>query len=258
MILFHPSSLGNIMTAESKPIKNSETCKKELIKIFLFEKYKRKRLDVKSKYLKKGIEVENESIRIYNEMNGTKYVKNTETLRNDYLIGTPDVKDDIILEAKSNWDLDSFWDAKTTKLDTDYEWQVLGYMWLSKIKKAKLFYALCNTPYDAIQDAKFKLAREMKCIEDESEEYIEKCIMIERNSIFDMELFKFHYPYFDFHANPNEWIYDIPMSERLHVIDIPFDQDKIDRIKKRIDECREWMQTELFQTIPERIDVEGV
>lgn len=257
MIKFHPHSFGTIMTAENKPIDSAETCRKHLIEVFYSQKYGRKKLKLDNKWVKKGIAVENESIRIYNEINRTNYIKNTETLQNDFIIGTPDVKDDIILEAKSSYDIFTFANAKHSKLDTDYEWQVLGYNWLAGIKKAKLFYALSNTPYDIIQDEKRKLAWKMGCIEDETDEYIEECAQIERNCIFDMELFKYEYPYFDFHANPNEWKYDIPIHERIHVIDIPYDEKKIDRLKKRIDQCNAWMQTNLFQA-PERIDIEGV
>lgn len=257
MILFHPSSLGKLMAGEGKPIAKSVTCKKELIKIFLHLHYGRKRVDLKNNFLSKGNIVEKESISIYNIINGTNYVKNEETLTNDYFIGTPDVKADIVLEAKSNWDLDTHWDAITDGIEPAHEWQTHGYMDLTGIKKARLFYALCNTPYTIIQDEKKKLAWQMGCIEDETEGYIKICQQIEINHIFDMARFQYDYPYFDFHNNPNEWNRDIPITERFHVIDIPYDQSKIDRIKKRLDECRKWLEMTMKRfTIPERIDTE--
>lgn len=260
MIKFHPSSLGLIMT-EPKVKKDilSQTCKTHLIEIYLNKHYGRKKLQLDNKWVNKGNAVEGESIRIYNEIHGTNYVKNTETLGNDYLVGTPDIHDKIIdkmiLEAKSSFDLFTFSSAKHSKLDASHEWQCHGYMDLSGLKKAKLFYALSNTPYDIIQDEKRKLAWKMGCIDDESDDYKEQCAQIERNCIFDIERFKFDNSYYDFHSDINFWCYDIPVKERLHVIDIPYDQKKIDRIHKRIDLCNQWMQTNLYN-IPSREEIE--
>ena len=55
----------------------------------------------------------------------------------------------------------------------------------------------------------------------------------------------------------DNWKYDIPAQERLHVIDIPFDKEAIEKLKQRIEDCREWMNDNLFN-VPERIDIEGV
>lgn len=257
MILFHPSSLGTIMTdAKEKKEKLGETCKKHLIDVFISEYYGRKRT-LDNKWLKKGTTVESESISLYNSVNEKKYRKNTETLKNDYVIGTPDIIEDIIGEAKSSYDIWTFLSAKHGKLDKDYYWQVQAYMWLTGLKKAKLFYALCNTPVDDILDEKRRLAWRMKSIDEESEEYVERCKEIERNAIYDIESFKYENPYFDFHNDVDKWEWDIPAQNRLHVIDIPYDKSAIDKLKTRIEDCREWIQKELLTT-PERIDVEGV
>lgn len=257
MILFHPSSLGTIMTEpKNKSEVIGETCKKHLIDVYIAEKYGRRKT-LENKWLKKGTSVENESILLFNRMNDKKYRKNTETIKNDYVIGTPDIIEDIIGEAKSSYDVWTFLGAKHSKIDKDYYWQVQAYMWLTGLKHAKLFYALCNTPAEDILDEKRRLAWKLKSIDEETDEYIERCQEIERNSIYDIELFKYDNPYFDFHSDVDNWKYDIPAKERLHVIDIPFDKEAIEKLKQRIEDCREWMNENLFN-VPERIDIEGV
>lgn len=233
------------------------TCRKHLIDVFAEVHYGRKKT-LENKWLKKGILVEEESIRTFNTLNDTKYNKNTETIKNDYIIGTPDIiGDDVIGEAKSSFDLWTFLSSKHSPLDKDYEWQVQCYMWLTGLKSAKLFYSLCNTPAEEIMDAKRRLAWQLKCIDEETDEYIARCQEIERNAIFDMELFKYDNPYFDFHTDLDTWVYDIPLKERYHCIDIPFDKSKIHALQERIEACRKWMDENLFNT-PERIDIEGV
>jgi hypothetical protein len=258
MILFHPSSLGTIMTdPKNKAEVIDETCKKHLIDVFIAEKYGRRKT-LENKWLKKGIAVEDESIGIFNKLNDVKYVKNTETIKNDFIIGTPDIiSDEIIGEAKSSYDIWTFLAAKYSKLDKDYYWQVQGYMWLTGLKSAKLFYALCNTPVEEINDNKKRLAWKMNSIDEETDEYIERCKEIERNAIYDIELFKYDNPYFDFHSDVNTWNFDIPMKDRFHCIDIPYDEKAIDKLKNRIEECRKWMDENMFN-VPERIDIEGV
>lgn len=258
MILFHPSSLGTIMTdAQDKSQVIGATCKKHLIEVYIREHYGRSK-EIDGKWLKKGIAVENESIALYNSIHHKQYVKNTETLRNDYLIGTPDIIEDIIGEAKSSYDIFTFMNSVHGKLDKDYYWQVQGYMWLTGLKHARLFYALCNTPSDIILDEKRKLAWKLKSIDEETDEYIKRCQDIEHNSIFDIEAFKYDNPYFDFHSDVDNWNYDIPKQERLHVIDIPYNAQDVEKLKARIDACREWMDTNLFKTTPSREDVEGI
>jgi hypothetical protein len=257
MILFHPSSLGTIMTnSKDQSEVIGETCKKHLIEVFISEQYGRRKT-LENKWLKKGIAVENESIGLFNSLHSKKYVKNTETIKNDFIIGTPDIIEDIIGEAKSSYDVWTFLNAKHSKLDKDYYWQVQGYMWLTGLKSAKLFYALCNSPVDEILEEKRRLAWKLKSIDEETDEYIERCQQIERNAIYDIELFKYDNPYFDFHSNVEEWTYDIPKAQRLHVVNIPYDLEAIDKLKRRIEDCRKWMEDNLFN-VPERIDIEGV
>lgn len=256
MIKFHPSSLGSIMTSPKlKSETLSETCKKHLLEVFIAHRYRRyKQFD--NKYTQKGNEVEPESIRLFNQVNATRYKKNEVTIENDYLIGTPDViSENEIVDVKSSFDIFTFTNAKYGTLNKDYYYQLMGYMWLTGVKVAKLSYVLCNTPSSIILDEKKRLAWKMNSIEDESEEYIKECQYIERNSIYDMGLFQFDNPYFDYHSNPDDWEFDIPVLERIHTITINYDELVVEQIKAKIIECRNWMDNNLFN-IPDRIDID--
>jgi hypothetical protein len=75
----------------------------------------------------------------------------------------------------------------------------------------------------------------------ETDAYIEDCMELERNSIFDMELFLKYNPNFDLYTN--DWTYDIPESERVFEVSVPRDEHTIEAIEARIKECREYIKS---------------
>ncbi len=141
------SALGKIMT---NPRKKSETlsagCKtyiKELVKEDLFG-YKS---TIDSKYLTKGIDMEDTSIDLYNEVHGTLYLKNTERLSNEFITGECDINaEDKIIDIKSSWSLETFPASPDDVNNKDYEWQLRAYMWLYDKPKAELAYCMVSTP----------------------------------------------------------------------------------------------------------------
>ena len=143
------SALGKIMT---NPRKKGDTlsagCKtyiKELVKEDLFN-YKS---TIDSKYLTKGIDLEDTSIDLYNEVHGTLYLKNTERLSNEFITGECDINaEDKIIDIKSSWSLETF-PASPEDIDavkTGYEYQLRAYMWLYNKPKAELAYCMVSTP----------------------------------------------------------------------------------------------------------------
>jgi hypothetical protein len=134
----------------TNPRKKSETlsatCKtyiKELVKEDLFG-YKS---TIDSKYLTKGIDMEDTSIDLYNEVHGTLYLKNTERLENEFITGECDINaEDKIIDIKSSWSLETFPAAPEDVNNKDYEWQLRGYMMLYDKPKAELAYCMVNTP----------------------------------------------------------------------------------------------------------------
>jgi hypothetical protein len=124
----------------------SATCKtyiKELVKEDLFNY----RTTIDSKYLTKGIDMEDTSIDLYNEVYGTLYLKNTERLENEFITGECDINaEDKIIDIKSSWSLETFPASPEDVNNKDYEWQLRGYMMLYNKPKAELAYCMVNTP----------------------------------------------------------------------------------------------------------------
>ena len=149
------SALGKIMTNPRKKSETlSATCKtyiKELVKEDLFG-YKS---TIDSKYLTKGIDMEDTSIDLYNEVHGTLYLKNTERLSNEFITGECDINaEDKIIDIKSSWSLETF-PASPEDIDTvktGYEWQLRAYMWLYDKPKAELAYCMVSTPDYLLKD----------------------------------------------------------------------------------------------------------
>ncbi len=141
------SALGKIMTnPRSKKETLSAGCKtyiKELVKEDLFG-YK---TTIDSKYLTKGIDMEDTSIDLYNEVHGTLYLKNTERLSNEFITGECDINaEDKIIDIKSSWSLETFPASPEDVNNKDYEWQLRGYLWLYDKPKAELAYCMVSTP----------------------------------------------------------------------------------------------------------------
>ena len=141
------SALGKIMTnPRSKKETLSAGCKtyiKELVKEDLFN-YKS---TIDSKYLTKGIDLEDTSIDLYNEVHGTLYLKNTERLSNEFITGECDINaEDKIIDIKTSWSLETFPPSPEDVSNKDYEWQLRAYMWLYDKPKAELAYCMVSTP----------------------------------------------------------------------------------------------------------------
>ena len=141
------SALGKIMTNPRKKTEVlSATCKtyiKELVKEDLFGY----RTTIDSKYLTKGIDLEDTSIDLYNEVHGTLYLKNTERLENEFITGECDINaEDKIIDIKSSWSLETFPASPEDVNNKDYEWQLRGYMMLYNKPKAELAYCMVSTP----------------------------------------------------------------------------------------------------------------
>jgi hypothetical protein len=106
---------------------------------------------VSSKYTEKGQIVEDESIRLYNELFFTSYTKNTERKVNAWLTGECDIDTgEEIIDIKSSWSMVTFPELPEDGHDNDYEWQVRGYMMLWNRPRAKVAYCLVDTPDELI------------------------------------------------------------------------------------------------------------
>ena len=105
------------------------------------------RLFISNKYLSKGIECEDDSIKLFNNVFFKSLVKNDKRLTNDYITGECDLLDnDTIIDIKTSWNLKTF--AEQRRKSTCYEWQLRGYMWLYDKDKACTAHCLVDTPKD--------------------------------------------------------------------------------------------------------------
>jgi len=107
---------------------------------------------VSSKYMDKGIQVENQTIALINQVFFTNYKKNTERKTNEWITGECDiiVPGKKVIDAKSSWSLATFPATIKSAEDKTYEWQGRAYMWLWDVPEFELIYGLVDTPEDLI------------------------------------------------------------------------------------------------------------
>ena len=145
------SAAGKLMT---NPRKKREVLS-ETTKTYLQEWTKEQIYGVKhvitSKYLTKGIEVENDSISFAEKVLGWNFaVKNEESYDDDFFTGTPDVifPREKVVDIKSSWDCFTFPLFADEVPNKDYFYQLQVYMHLTGLKEAELVYVLMETPED--------------------------------------------------------------------------------------------------------------
>lgn len=147
MIKFRASSLADIMTdpkAKSETLSvGAKTAIEKMAKEFVygFDKV------ITSKYMDKGIQVEDQSIALLNSVMFTNYQKNTERRENDWITGECDIyTGDSIIDIKSSWSLDTFPALSSQGEDKGYEWQLRAYMWLWDVDASSIAYCMVSTP----------------------------------------------------------------------------------------------------------------
>jgi hypothetical protein len=227
-ILFRASQTGKLMTeARSKTEPISETTKSYLNEVYINEKYGIKK-DIISKYIDKGLQVERAAIKLYSEHIAAliDLEKNEQLFQNEFLKGTPDIIDGkTVIDVKCSFDIHTFFSSKT-KTNKDYYWQLQSYMALTGATQAKLVYCLIDTPIQIVEDQKRKLSWQMGVIDFESPEYIAACHEIEKLSYYN----------------------HLPTEERIYEIEILRNDDDIAKLYQRVQECREWMNANLFKS----------
>jgi len=149
-ILFRASALSSIMTdgkGKDELSVGAKTYVSKLAKEFVYG-YDEK---VTSKYMDKGIQMEDESIDLYNAVHLSSHAKNAERKNNLWITGEADiVADDKIIDIKSSWSLTTFPVLADQGEDKGYEWQLRAYMWLWDKPRADIAYCLVTTPDDLI------------------------------------------------------------------------------------------------------------
>lgn len=251
-VLFRAHMCGSIMPAENPRVKFTDTHIKEMIKIFNAQVHHRYD-EIKSKYLTKGNEREEDSITLLSRNTKILYRKNEERLFNEYVTAIPDLFEgksiqeaDATTDVKTSWSKGTFDESRVTKLNPIYMWQGVAQMWLTGAKKHTVAYNLVNGTFDNITKEKYYLKNDYGDGYETNPSYIEKCKQIEINNIFDLEEFRKENRGFDFHNDLSDWHYDIHYSKRTHTKSFERNEADILRLAQRIKECRIYMNENLF------------
>lgn len=183
----------------------------ELHKEVLFNRRK----EIQSKYLDKGIQVEEKSITLYSEVTGKLFIKNKDRFENDFLSGEPDMTEGKVRDIKSSWSFDTFPLYDTEIKNKIYYWQLQSYMALTGLTQAELIYCLVDTPSELIEDEKWRIARATGFVE-LPEELVNE---IEHNLTYN----------------------DIPQEFRVKIFKVDKNQKDIEALYKVIDLAREYL-----------------
>ncbi len=203
----------------------------------------------------KGNECEEDSITALSRVTKRLFKKNDVRLTNEWITGEPDlfignsINDaEETIDTKTSWSLHTFLRAKHKPLEKAYYWQGQCYMMLTGAKKHTDAYCLVNGTAKAIMDEKRVLSYSYSIIDEEPQEYVDSCKQIEINHIFDLELFRKHNPFFEFHNDVNKWTYDIPLADRVFTFSFDRNNEEIENIKTRCNAAKIWMDKYLFKT----------
>lgn len=209
-----------------------------------------RREEAYGKALDKGTRVEEDSITLVSLQDRKPYWKNEERFENEFIAGTPDLlikEGDRIMEVddiKSSYDIFTFMRAKYNDLKPIYYWQLQGYFALTGALKGRIRYCLVNAPADTI-DAEKRTLFYRGGFSGNDAEYIEKCVQIERNMIYDMGLFRKQNPEYSFHTDLSTWVYDIPAKERLFTFEVERNEADIELIAAKVKAARAYIKTKL-------------
>lgn len=105
-----------------------------------------------SNAVRRGIEQEEDSIKLLNEVGNTKVSKNQETFSKGYLCGTPDIlTEKAVLDVKTCENWFSFDKSTAESSQSDHAWQLWGYQQLTGKGEAYIVRTLPSYPTDAIE-----------------------------------------------------------------------------------------------------------
>lgn len=149
--LFRASGLAKIMTEPKSKLETLSAGAKTEIQTMAKEFVYGYTRQFSNKYTEKGIQVEQNSINLYNSVHFTDYVKNTERKSNEWITGECDIfTGSKIIDVKSSWSIDTFPAFSEEGEDKTYEWQARAYMMLWGVKEAEIAYCLVDTPDELI------------------------------------------------------------------------------------------------------------
>lgn len=218
---------------ELEPGKNDEplpqTAKSYLKKYYAFLKYGKWSaiLDKGNKFVNKGKLAEEDSIDLISRLDKILLKKNEERLENDFLTGVPDIflgddilKAEYVYDVKTSWDIETFFDNLDKELNPLYWWQMQGYLALTDCQHGEVSYCLVNTPATILEGEKYALLRRFDVVSEDDPRFRQAEKELINNMTFD----------------------DIPMESRRLKFLVKRDDEAIERIYKRVNLCRQYLQ----------------
>jgi hypothetical protein len=192
----------------------SETCK-TYCKDWVMEQIYGRRKEFTSKQTDKGNKTEFDAVELLENYYGWNFAaKNSSRKSNDFMSGECDIiLPDTIVDIKSSFSCFTFPLFETKIPESDYEWQIQGYMHLWEKQKGMVSYVLMDMP----------------------DEMIEKELR-----------WKLPYPYTkdEYEKEYAKYIYsNIDIKYRVKSFEFEYDAEKIEAVKNRVDLCREYIGT---------------
>ncbi|MDH2923972.1 hypothetical protein EV693_10368 [Nicoletella semolina] len=142
--------------ADKEAGKISDTAKAAVREIAKFDLFGYSSFDG-NKYTQKGIQLEDQAIKLSGFTRGLALKKNTERRENDWISGECDIyvpSRKLIIDTKCSWDIGShpfFADEAEAKAQkSGYDIQMQAYMWLWECEQAEIDFVLFPTPIDLI------------------------------------------------------------------------------------------------------------
>lgn len=147
--IFRASAIGKLMTEPRAKTEVLSVGAKTYVRELAIQAIFGVDFEFSSRECEKGIEVEQESINLLNEVRGLSLTKNAMRLTFAGLTGEADCVDtenDRIHDIKSCWSIKTFRAFAIDCEESLYEWQVRAYMALYDIDRAEVNYCLVDTP----------------------------------------------------------------------------------------------------------------
>jgi hypothetical protein len=224
------SQIGKLMTNDRSGKQMGATAMTALKEIVIFDKYGFRK-DITNKYLEKGIQNEKTSIKLASKvLNWFDVDAETEQQRlvNDFITGKPDINTKAVLaDVKSSWNALTFPmfyedDEENDIPNQDYFYQMQSYCWLTNKSQCELVYCLTDSPEQMILD--------------EVNRAVWKNLpnpMFQDNTQSEIE------DHFDLVIRQQMTFGNVPDEKRVKRFIIKADEAVIDKMKTRIEQCRE-------------------
>jgi hypothetical protein len=213
--------LGQIMTNDRSGKGMGKTAE-SYCETWLKEQLYGKKKEIQSKYMDKGVIMEDNSIDfIADQLGYGLLLKNETFFENDYMTGTPDViLNDLVIDVKNSWDCFTFPIFENDIPNKDYWYQLQAYMILTGKEQSKLIYVLSDTPVNLIEREAYFYAKN-------------------NGMEYDKELLE---KFTDKMTYTN-----VPENLKLKVFDISKDTEIESKIIERVKQCQEYINNLLNQ-----------